>query len=71
MSPAGGNNVNADTCKTCPWKATENEWQQTMERGVCRRHAPVIVVFEGELLTWPPVNDDDWCGEHPARKVAV
>ncbi len=45
-------------CETCRFYDQTKQYKH----GVCRQHAPFNNV-EGVTL-WPPVNYNDWCGEH-------
>ena len=44
------------------------------EMGLCRRYAPFavahIMVQVVREPPWPPVNRDDWCGEHEPQREA-
>jgi hypothetical protein len=41
--------------------------------GYCRRHAPLVGKMRNETFqtVWPETFDDDWCGEHQARRAAT
>ena len=63
------------TCKTCPSWCLDGRPHQ---RGQCRRHAPVFnaesayyMGLEAAEPLWPVTLSDEWCGEHPGRKVQV
>jgi hypothetical protein len=33
--------------------------------GLCRLHAPIVAVVDGDCMTvWPTTRGDDWCHEH-------
>jgi|GEM_PF-3823078 len=64
------------TCKSCP--------ACDVARHICRKRPPKVIVGETSVVgdfnertisrpesVWPYVDpEDDWCGEHPERKVA-
>ncbi len=50
-----------DKCDKCTFYLAEAE---DYDYGVCRRYPPELVdEEEGFSSEYPPVQDDDWCGE--------
>jgi hypothetical protein len=48
-------------CNTCGW------WKRQLDNGgICKKKAPIVVAEYGKLILtiWPPVEDDDYCGDH-------
>jgi hypothetical protein len=72
-----GPEMEAATCATCPWwsqyperveyrmdeTGTQLEIRSPNERGECRKYPPRA---SGEF---PVTDSDDWCGEHPERRL--
>ncbi len=69
--------MNEPTCATCPWWSrfpacveygavpadTEPETRTPNDKGECRKLPPLYP------HTFPMTELDDWCGEHPDRKL--
>jgi len=67
------------TCATCPWWSRfpehvefrfvpgsdggQEEIRTPNEKGECRKLPPLFT------RTFPISDSDDWCGEHPERKL--
>jgi hypothetical protein len=51
-----------DICKECSFYRAEEE---DFVVGVCRRYPPKLVDADedGYSSEYPPVSEDDWCGE--------
>ena len=52
------------TCSSCPWWVNPDEgW------GTCRRFPPSVPVPGlDQARVWPETEQEDFCGEHPARQ---
>ena len=49
------------TCETCPF------WVRYRDKdGTCRFHAPPLI-SQVDVLSWPGMPENDWCGQHPYR----
>lgn len=58
-------------CKDCEFYKADGSTDWSHATGSCHRHPPVFCVEPGAALTvvWPPVHEDDWCGEFRLREV--
>ena len=66
-------------CASCPWwsqfpervefrmdaDGTQLELRTPNEKGECRQHPP------RPPREFPVTDSDDWCGEHPQRRLAA
>lgn len=57
-----------DSCATCFFGQTGQNFNVggLVRRRVCRKDTPVgerVMTAEHHTWLWPPVADDDWCGE--------
>lgn len=73
-----GADMDEATCESCPWwsrfpervefrmgeDGTQLELRTPNEKGECRKHPP------RPPSEFPMTDFDDWCGEHPKRRLA-
>ena len=55
-----------DQCEYCMfYLPDEVEGEEASEYGICRRYPPRLVEEDdGFSSEYPPIKEDDWCGEH-------
>jgi hypothetical protein len=54
--------MSGDSCATCFFYRRDPAGD--LSAGACHRHAPRPTLSEdADLIVWPSVCDDDWCGE--------
>jgi len=75
--------ANPNQCKACKWYLPRFVGDELAGDGECRRfppaykaaiqtsNRPALASLAADAVKWPPVNDDDYCGEYAAQATQV
>lgn len=59
-----------DKCHTCAFYKPRT--QMGAHKGICRRRAPIPSISnQTENISWPTVEETDWCGEYERGSLQV